>query len=208
VIPRLTWDDARLPDRGRVLDANELEKRIEAYHRYADPDSDHVVARTLPGVDAKGAYFARGSGHNEHGGYTETPEEYLEVVDRLASKQAAAALHVPDPQIESRGARVALVTVGGCGPAVREAIELLDAQGLPLDYMRIRAFPFSPVVQDFLDDHDTVFVVEQNRDAQLRSLLVLETAVPKDRLRSVLAYGGMPLSAGEVVDGVRAQMEN
>ena len=207
VIPQLTWDDARVPDRGRVLGAKELEKRIEAYDRYANPDSDHVVARTLPGVDPKGAYFARGSGHNEHGGYTETPEEYLEVVDRLASKHAAAAMRVPDPQIESRGARVALVTVGSCGPAVREAIELLDAQGLPLDYMRIRAFPFSPAVQDFLDDHDTCFVVEQNRDAQLRSLLVLETAVPKDRLRSVLAYGGTPLSAGEVVDGVRAQME-
>jgi 2-oxoglutarate/2-oxoacid ferredoxin oxidoreductase subunit alpha len=207
VIPRLTWDDSRMPDRGRVLDAKQLESRIVRYHRYANADSDHVAARTLPGVDAKGAYFARGSGHNEFGGYTETPEEYMAVVDRLASKHAAAAMHVPEPEVESRGVRAALVTVGGCGPAVREAIEVLDAQGVELDYMRIRGFPFSPAVQDFLDEHDTVFVIEQNRDAQLRSLLVLETTVAKDRLRSVLAYGGMPLSAAEVIDGVRVQME-
>jgi 2-oxoglutarate/2-oxoacid ferredoxin oxidoreductase subunit alpha len=207
VIPRLSWDDSRVPDRGPILHATELESRIDAYHRYANPNSDHVAARTLPGVSERGAYFARGSGHNELGGYTETPDEYQEVVDRLARKHAAAAVHVPEPQIERRGSRTALVTVGGCDPAVREAIELLAAQGLPLDYMRVRSFPFAPAVQDFLDDHDRVFVVEQNRDAQLRSLLVLETTVPKDRLRSVLAYGGFPLSAGEVVDSFRAQME-
>ena len=208
VIPRLTWDDSRVPDRGRVLGAEELERRIETYHRYADADADHVVARTLPGVSERGAYFARGSGHNSLGGYTEIPEEYQEVVDRLAAKHAAAAASVPPPQIESRGTRAALVTVGGCDPAVREAIEILAEQGLAFDYMRIRGFPFSATVRAFLEEHDTVFVVEQNRDAQLRSLLVLETPVPKDRLRSVLAYGGYPLSAREVVDSVRAQMES
>jgi 2-oxoglutarate/2-oxoacid ferredoxin oxidoreductase subunit alpha len=207
VIPRLRWDDARLPDRGPVLNATELESRIEAYHRYVSPNTDQVAARTLPGVSEKGAYFARGSGHNQFGSYTETPVEYQEVVDRLARKHAAAAAQVPEPQIERHGARAALVTVGGCDPAVREAIELLAAQGLVFDYMRVRGFPFAPEVQDFLDDHDSIFVVEQNRDAQLRSLLTLETAVPKDRLRSVLAYAGFPLSAAEVVDSVRAQME-
>jgi 2-oxoglutarate ferredoxin oxidoreductase subunit alpha len=114
---------------------------------------------------------------------------------------------VPPPQIERRGARTALLTVGGCDPAVREAIELLATEWLRLDYMRIRGFPFAAAVEDFLADHDTIFVVEQNRDAQLRSLLVLETTVPKDRLRSVLVYGGFPLSAAEVVDSVRTQME-
>ena len=207
VIPRLRWDDARLPDRGPVLNATELENRIEAYHRYVSPNSDQVAARTLPGVSEKGAYFARGSGHTQFGSYTETPVEYQEVVDRLARKHAAAAAHVPEPQIERHGARAALVTVGGCDPAVREAIELLAAQGLVFDYMRVRGFPFAPQVQDFLDDHDSIFVVEQNRDAQLRSLLTLETGVPKDRLRSVLVYGGFPLSAAEVVDNVRALME-
>ncbi len=207
VVPRLSWDDSRVPDRGPMLDAHALESRIDAYHRYVNPNADEVAPRTLPGVSERGAYFARGSGHNQLGAYTETPDEYLEVVDRLARKHAAAAAHVPLPQIEQRGARTALVTVGGCDPAVREAIELLAVDGLPLDYMRIRSFPFAPAVQDFLHEHDSIFVVEQNRDAQLRSLLVLETTVPKDRLRSVLAYGGFPLSAAEVVDSVRAQME-
>ncbi len=207
VIPQLSWDDARVPDRGRVLDEHQLEARIELFHRYAEPDGDGVTARTLPGVDPRGAYFARGSGHNQDGAYTEDPEEYQQVVDRLAAKHAAAARHVPGPQIERRGSRAAIVTVGSCDPGVREAIELLAAEGMPFDYMRVRAFPFASAVQDFLEEHEIVFVVEQNRDAQLRSLLVLETTVPKDRLRSVLAYGGLPLSAGEVVDGVRAQME-
>jgi 2-oxoglutarate/2-oxoacid ferredoxin oxidoreductase subunit alpha len=207
VVPRLSWDDSRVPDRGPILGAEELERRIEEYHRYGNADGDQVAARTLPGVSEKGAYFARGSGHNQFGGYTETQHEYQEVVDRLARKHTAAAAHVPQPQIERHGARAALVTLGSCDPAVREAIELLDEQGLRFDYLRVRSFPFAPAVQDFLDDHDSVFVVEQNRDAQLRSLLVLETTVPKDRLRSVLAYGGFPLSAGEVVDSVRVQME-
>jgi 2-oxoglutarate/2-oxoacid ferredoxin oxidoreductase subunit alpha len=207
VIPQLSWDDARVADRGRVLDAQQLDARIELFHRYADADNDGVTARTLPGVDPRGAYFARGSGHNQDGAYTEDPEEYQQVVDRLAAKHAAAAHHVPGPQFERRGSKAAIVTLGSCDPAVREAIELLDAEGMPFDYMRVRAFPFAPAVQDFLEEHEVVFVVEQNRDAQLRSLLVLETTVPKDRLRSVLAYGGLPLSAGEVVEGVHAQME-
>jgi 2-oxoglutarate ferredoxin oxidoreductase subunit alpha len=207
VVPRLSWDDTRVPEHGPMIDARALESRVEAYHRYANPNADEVSPRTLPGISERGAYFARGSGHNQLGGYTETPDEYLEVVDRLARKHAAASAAVPQPQIERRGARTALVTVGGCDPAVREAIELLAIDGLPLDYMRIRGFPFAAAVEDFLADHDTIFVVEQNRDAQLRSLLVLETTVPKDRLRSVLVYGGFPLSAAEVVDSVRAQME-
>jgi 2-oxoglutarate ferredoxin oxidoreductase subunit alpha len=207
VVPRLSWDDSRVPERGPMIDARALESRVDAYHRYANPNADEVSPRTLPGTHERGAYFARGSGHNQLGGYTETPDEYLEVVDRLARKHAAAAAHVPPPQIERHGARTALVTVGGCDPAAREAIELLAAEGLPLDYMRIRGFPFAVAVQDFLADHDTIFVVEQNRDAQLRSLLVLETTVPKDRMRSVLSYGGFPLSAAEVVDSVRTQME-
>jgi 2-oxoglutarate ferredoxin oxidoreductase subunit alpha len=207
VVPRLSWDDSWVPEHGPVIDAPALESRVEAYHRYANPNADEVSPRTLPGISERGAYFARGSGHNQLGGYTETPDEYLEVVDRLARKHAAAASAVPPPQIERRGARTALLTVGGCDPAVREAIELLATEGLRLDYMRIRGFPFAAAVEDFLADHDTIFVVEQNRDAQLRSLLVLETTVPKDRLRSVLVYGGFPLSAAEVVDSVRTQME-
>jgi 2-oxoglutarate ferredoxin oxidoreductase subunit alpha len=206
VTPTLTWDDAYVPDRGRVLDAEDLAK-IASFHRYDDEDADFVTPRTLPGVSPKGAYFTRGSGHTREGAYTETPDEYQAVVDRLARKHHMAAERVPEPVVENRDdARIGVVTVGGCDLAVREALLELFARGIVTDYMRVRAFPFGATVQQFLDDHELVFVVEQNRDAQLRSLLVLETPVAKDKLRSVLVYGGYPLSADDVVDSISAQL--
>ncbi|HEX6537875.1 MAG TPA: 2-oxoacid:acceptor oxidoreductase subunit alpha [Candidatus Dormibacteraeota bacterium] len=202
VVPKLTWNDAYIPDRGIVLDADMLE-RLQAFHRYSKLDAEFVAARTLPGVSPLGAYFARGSGHTEDGVYTEFPDEYQKVVDRLAQKHAAAARHMPEPVIERReGARIGLVTVGGCDLAVREAIHNLDQIGVQAGYMRVRGFPFGRSVQAFLDEHERILVVEQNRDAQLRTLLTLETAVNKSKLGSVLAYGGYPLSAEPVVDAV------
>jgi 2-oxoglutarate ferredoxin oxidoreductase subunit alpha len=206
VVPTLSWDDTYLPDRGRVLTSADLDLMTE-FHRFADEDADFVTPRTLPGLDSRGAYFVRGSGHDKYGGYTEVPDKYQEVVDRLALKHHAAADHMPGPVVERRaGARVGVVTVGSCDLAVREGAEILDAAGIPVDVMRVRAFPFSPAVRDFLDDHETCFVVEQNRDAQLRSLLVLETGVEQSTLKSVLVYGGFPLSAKHVVDGIRTQL--
>ena len=204
VIPTLTWDDTYVPDRGRVLGPADLDQ-IPHFRRYSEWDTDFIPPRTLPGVDPRGAYFTRGSGHNAAGGYTELAEEYQEVVDRLARKHEAAAGHMPAPVIEKQGSTgisIGIVTMGGCDLAVREAIELLAERGVIADYMRVRAFPFGEAVQAFLDEHSTIYVVEQNRDHQLRSLLALETAVPKDRMRSVLSYGGMPLSAATVVDAV------
>jgi 2-oxoglutarate ferredoxin oxidoreductase subunit alpha len=206
VVPELTWDDSYLPDRGRVLTSADLDLMTE-FHRFADEDADFVTPRTLPGLDSRGAYFVRGSGHDKYGGYTEVPDKYQEVVDRLALKHAAAADHLPAPVVERRAdARVGLVTVGGCDLAVREAAELLDAQGIAVDVMRIRAFPFTAAVRSFLDDHDVCFVIEQNRDAQLRSLLVLEADADPTKLESVLVYGGFPLSAKHVVDGITRQL--
>ncbi len=202
VVPRLTWDDAYQPDRGRVLNAEDLEK-IAKFQRYFNEDENHVAARTLPGVHPKGAFFTRGSGHNKFGGYTETPDEYQEVMDRLLKKHKAAAQFVPPPEIRRRpGASFGVVTLGGCDPAVREGLDLLGNRGIVGDSMRVRGFPFDETVQAFLDEYDCCFVVEQNRDAQLRSLLTLETRVPKERLQSVLVYGGFPLSARHVVDGI------
>jgi 2-oxoglutarate ferredoxin oxidoreductase subunit alpha len=207
VVPRLTWDDAYCPDRGRVLDAQQLEKMAK-FQRYTGEDQNQVTPRTLPGVHPKGAFFTRGSGHNKFGGYTEIPDEYQEVMDRLARKHKAAAKFVPAPEIRTQpDARFGVVTLGGCAPAVSEAIDIFEQRGVPADYMRIRGFPFDTTVQAFLDNHDLCFIVEQNRDAQLRSLLTLETCVPKDRLRSVLVYGGFPLSARHVVDGIANQLE-
>ena len=206
VVPRLTWDGTYQPDRGRVLNAEQL-SQLAKFHRYHNEDENFVAARSLPGVHPKGAFFTRGSGHNKFGGYTETPDEYQEVVDRLLKKQKAAAKFVPPPVMVNRpGARIGIVTVGGCDLAVREAVEILAARGISADYMRIRGFPFNEDVEEFIRRHNYCFVVEQNRDAQLRSLLVLETSVTKDRLRSVLSYGGFPLSARHVVEPIIEQV--
>ncbi|MFL6353121.1 MAG: 2-oxoacid:acceptor oxidoreductase subunit alpha [Bryobacteraceae bacterium] len=207
VVPHLDWDDSYRPQRGRVLDAQDLE-HVPEFHRYSDEDENYVAPRTLPGVHAGGAYVTRGSGHNKFGRYTETPSEYQEVVDRLALKHKAAANFVPLPKIDRRAdAQFGVITIGGCEPAVREAVEILAERDIPSDYMRLCGFPFHKSVEAFLYEHDFCFIVEQNRDAQLRSLLILETCVPKNRVRSVLVYGGFPLSARHVVDGIMDQLE-
>lgn len=205
VVPRLEWDDSYRPDRGRVLTAQDLEG-MDHFYRYTDEDENYVTPRTLPGTHERGAYFIRGSGHNKYGAYTEIPDEYQEVVDRLALKHAAAAEHMPAPVIEERGASMGVITVGSCDLAVREALDSLAHRGLVMDFMRVRGFPFGQEVRQFLDSHDPCFVVEQNRDGQLRSLITLETDTPKERLRSVLAYGGFPLSARQVVEGITSQL--
>jgi 2-oxoglutarate ferredoxin oxidoreductase subunit alpha len=214
VVPRFSWDNSYKPDRGRVLSPEQIEK-LTAFHRYSDEDENFVTPRTLPGVSPKGAYLTRGSGHNRLGGYTELPEEYQDVVDRLAKKHRAAARFIPPPVIESsrsphgtgKGrAPFSLVTLGGCDAAVREALDLLSEQGFLGDYMRIRGFPFGAEVEAFLNAHDVNYIVEQNRDHQLKSLITLETNVPKEKLKSLLFYGGFPLSAGQVVEGFLSAM--
>lgn len=208
MVKRLTWDDDYRPDRGKVLGAEELDK-IQRFSRYLDVDGDGIAARTLPGVHPKGAYFVRGSGHDKHGAYTEDAAEYQEVVDRLARKLRTAEEAVPAPEIYQRdgGASIGLIAVGGTHAAMLEARDRLTAQGIDVDYMRIRAFPFGEQVRRFLDEHETLFVVEQNRDAQLRSLLMLETGLARDRLTSVLDYGGLPLTADAVVGQVTRHLE-
>jgi 2-oxoglutarate ferredoxin oxidoreductase subunit alpha len=206
VVPRFKWDESYKPDRGRVLTKEQLEA-MPVYYRYHPADELGVAARTLPGVHEKGAFFTRGSGHNRFGKYTEIPDEYADVMDRLLRKHRSARDFVPAPVIERRqGATFGVLTVGGCDLAAREAMELLAAEGYIGDYMRVRGFPFNDQVEAFLATHETVFVVEQNRDAQLRALLVLETAAPKEKLKSILAYGGFPLQAAQVVKGVRSRV--
>jgi 2-oxoglutarate ferredoxin oxidoreductase subunit alpha len=207
VVPRLTWDDAYRPDRGRVLSKEDLE-RLPAFYRYTGEDENYVAARTIPGVHPSGAYVTRGSGHNKFGGYTEIPAEYQEVMDRLTRKHKAASGFVPLPEtVTQTGAQFGVISIGGCDAAVTEALAVLETHEIYADYLRVRGFPFHHSVEEFLYAHDLCFIVEQNRDAQLRSLLTLETCVPKNRLRSILAYGGFPLSARDVVDGIMTQLE-
>jgi 2-oxoglutarate ferredoxin oxidoreductase subunit alpha len=207
MVPKLSWDDGRRPDRGKVLSAEQLDE-LQTFHRYLDVDGDGIPYRTLPGVHPKGAYFTRGSGRNKFGGYTEDGDEYQEVLDRIDRKIQRAARAVPPPMIQNRaGARMGLVTVGGCHAACVEAMDRLSADGLPLDYMRVRGFPFGPDVLQFLEAHETNFVVEQNRDGQLRNLLALDTGFPLARMEPVRYYAGFPMSAHHVITGVKAKLE-
>jgi 2-oxoglutarate/2-oxoacid ferredoxin oxidoreductase subunit alpha len=208
MVPRLEWDDAWRPDRGKVLDAQALEA-MDRFHRYLDVDGDGIPWRTLPGVHPKGAYFTRGSGHDRYGRYTEDEEGYVDVVDRIARKIDGAATALPEPVLYrgssggTDGDPLGIIALGGVDRAVREAVDLLWDQGVPVDYLRIRGFPFHPTVRSFLADHPRVFVVEQNRDGQLLDLLVTQAGGDPGRLVGIRRYGGLPLSATDVLDPVR-----
>jgi len=224
MIPRLEWDDGYRPDRGKVLSAEELEE-VERFYRYLDVDGDHVPYRSLPGVHPKGAYFTRGSGHDKYGRYTEGSDEYVEVVDRILRKVESAADHVPEPEVYAKAAAggaessgsmgagevgtspLGLVSIGGCHWAVLEARDDLAARGVEVDYLRVRGFPFNATVEAFLAAHERVFVIEQNRDEQLRKLLVIETGCAKEKLTSITYYGGQPLSKGHILDGLAEHID-
>jgi 2-oxoglutarate/2-oxoacid ferredoxin oxidoreductase subunit alpha len=204
--PDLKWDDAFKPDRGKVLSKEEL-AGLEKFYRYVDRDDDAIPYRTLPGTSQKGAYFTRGSGHNQFGGYTEDSAEYQVVLDRLRRKFTTATRYVPKPVLMGKGTNaVGIISVGSCDGAIREALDVLKHQKIEVDYLRVKAFPFNTDVEAFLKSHATIFVVEQNRDAQLRSLLILETAVEKSKLLSILSYSGLPMSAQPIVDEIRSKL--
>ena len=204
----LKWDAAYQPDRGKVMSKDDLIK-IEKFWRYYDHDGDAIPYRSLPGVHSKGAFFTRGSGHNQYGGYTEDSTEYQIVLDRLKRKFDTAKKLVPPAILHGTGNHaVGLLSIGSCDGAVREAIDQLQRKGIQVDYLRVRAFPFGEEVENFLRQHQQIFVIEQNRDAQLKSMLILETAVEKAKLHSILHYSGLPMTAHVVVDGVCAALGN
>jgi 2-oxoglutarate ferredoxin oxidoreductase subunit alpha len=205
---RLHWDDGYRPDRGKVLGSADLE-RIGRFSRYMAENGDAIAARTLPGVDARGSYFTRGSGHDVHAGYTEDAAAYSEVLARLARKINQAAEAVPEAAIDRQdgGAATGIITIGSCDAAVREAVDQLRSDGMAIDYMRVRGFPFGADVARFLNEHARLFVVEQNRDAQLRALLTIETGKPRDDMIPLLDYGGVPLSAEPIVEAVKGGCE-
>jgi 2-oxoglutarate/2-oxoacid ferredoxin oxidoreductase subunit alpha len=201
--PDLQWDENYQPDKGKVLTAEDLES-MEKFQRYFDADGDGITYRTLPGVHPKGSYFTRGSGHNKYGIYTEDSEEYQEVVDRLLVKWETARDMVPAPEIEySKFNIMAILSVGSCDGAVKEALVQLKEKNIGLNYCRIKAFPFNDDVKGFIDKHERVYVVEQNRDAQLRSLLILDAEVEARKLVPMLHYDGMPINAAFVVEKVK-----
>jgi 2-oxoglutarate/2-oxoacid ferredoxin oxidoreductase subunit alpha len=201
-----TYPDAPL-DRGKVLDEAKLKTLGTTWGRYKDVDGDGIPWRTVPGTGTP-AFFTRGSGHDAMALYSEKPDDYVHNVDRLAHKFETARTLVPPPVVETdAAARVGVIAYGSSHWAVEESRDQLrEESALPTSYLRVRAYPFTPALDEFIRRHDRVYVVEQNRDAQLLSLLRMDgDPALMPRLRSVLHYNGLPIDARSITDSIRAQ---
>ena len=205
-------DPFRYPEkpmnRGKVLSAEDLE-RLGGFERYKDVDGDGIGYRTLPGTNhLKAAYFTRGSGHNERAVYSERPEDYVNNMDRLARKFNTARKRVPAPVLQDAGgAEIGVIAYGTTHWAIVESLDQMKQEyELPVSYCRLRAFPFSEQVFDFIHRHDRVYVVEQNRDGQMYELLRMEVdAEDVPKLRSIRHYKGTPIDARSVTDEIVSQ---
>jgi len=196
------WDDNRKYDRGKVLDKAALDA-TEKFGRYLDVDGDGIGYRTLPGTHPeKGAFFTRGTSRDEYAAYTESEEMYQQNMERLELKWRTAAQIVPPAEITTTGKKVGIVYYGTTMLPMQEALDRLSDQGIELDTMRIRSFPFGDEVWQFIAEHDFVFVAEQNRDAQMKSLLVNEGGLNPADLVSVLYYAGLSISADYIAETV------
>jgi len=206
MVPEFEWDENYVPDRGKVLSAEELEE-AESFYRYLDVDGDGIPYRSLPGTHPKGSYFTRGSGHTRFGAYTEDADQYQDVVDRLLIKWETARGMLPEPDIDySKSNTTAVLTLGSGHAACCEALDRLREQNVNVNYCRVKAFPFHESVSEFIEKHDAVYVVEQNRDAQLRTLLILDVEADPKKLVPLLHYNGNPINADFVIEGVLAEI--
>ena len=199
----LAWDDRRDYDRGKVMSADDLEHKD--FGRYKDVDGDGIPWRTLPGTHpTKGSYFTRGTTRNAYAVYSERGPDYIYNVERLLKKFATAATLVPQPVLRpaAKRTRLGVIYYGSTSPAMQEALDVLAGQGIHLDALRLRAFPFPDSVRQFIAEHDRVFVVEQNRDAQLRSLLVNELEIDPAKLQKVLHFDGTPITARFITQAI------
>jgi 2-oxoglutarate ferredoxin oxidoreductase subunit alpha len=197
LVQPLAWDDQRRMDRGKVMTAAELEAGKD-FGRYLDVDGDGIPYRTYPGTHpARGSYVTRGTSKDSYAKYTEVALTYEANMQRLLRKFATAETLVPAPEFfpARRPTRLGAIYYGSTSPAMLEANDLLLAQGIALDLMRVRGFPFNDDVRAFLDAHDPVFVVEQNRDGQMRTLLINELDADPKKLKRVLHYDGSPITA-------------
>ncbi len=200
-----TWDDSKEQSRGKVLSAEQLEafKTVKGkpWGRYLDVDGDAIPYRTLPGTHpSMGSFFTRGTSHDEYARYTEDGRIHQRVIDRIRRKFDTAATVVPKPEIDIRdkNSKTGIIYFGATRPAVLEGLDELERAGVRLNAMRLRAFPFNDDVKAFCDAHDQIFVLEQNRDAQMRSLLITEADIPANKLIAMLSYDGMPTTAAFV----------
>ena len=198
----LYWDDDREYDRGKVLSHDDLDK-MDKFGRYLDVDNDHITWRTLPGTHSeKGAFFTRGTSRDEFAVYTEKGAAYEKNMIRLLEKWKTASRYLPEPIIHQAGAAVGIIHYGTSADAVAEACDLLTVEGVGSDALQILAVPFHQSVSDFIDSHETVFVVDQNRDAQMRTVIMSELDCDPRKLLSVLHFDGSPLNAATVVEQI------
>jgi 2-oxoglutarate ferredoxin oxidoreductase subunit alpha len=199
------WDDARKYDTGKVMTAEELEAGKD-FGRYKDVDGDGIPWRTLPGTHpSKGAYFTRGTTRDPYARYSERGPDYIYNMERLLKKFKTAADLVPQPLLRKaqQATKLGVIYFGSTAPAMREALDVLEVEGVHLDAMRLQAFPFPQSVADFIAAHDKVFVVEQNRDAQMHSMLVNELDINPAQMVRVLHYDGTPITARFIANAIR-----
>jgi len=202
----LTWDDSRSIDRGKVMTYQDLEAGKD-FGRYLDVDGDGIPYRTYPGTHpTRGSFFTRGTSKDRYARYTESGTAYEDNMQRLLRKFATAATLVPAPVVKPSATPTPLGVIyyGSTAAAMDEARDLLAERGIALDLMRVRAFPFSAEVEAFIAAHTQVFVVEQNRDGQLRTLLVNELEIDPARLPRVLHYDGSPITAQRIAEKIAA----
>jgi 2-oxoglutarate ferredoxin oxidoreductase subunit alpha len=204
----LVWDDKRTYKRGKVLDAAQLEK-LEKFGRYLDVDKDGITYRTYPGTHpTKGSFFTRGTSRDEYAVYTEDGGAYQRNVDRLLKKWNTAKTMVPEPQLyqKKNTSEYGILFFGTSTYSAEEAMDLLKEQKVLVDAIRIRSFPFNKTVEDFIGSHKQVFVIEQNRDAQMKSLLMIELGIDPAKLISVLNYDGMPITADHILKKISTHL--
>ncbi|NML45808.1 2-oxoacid:acceptor oxidoreductase subunit alpha [Ramlibacter sp. G-1-2-2] len=203
------WKEGQAYDRGKVMTAEELEAGKD-FGRYKDVDGDGVPWRTLPGTHpTKGSYFTRGTTRDPYARYSERGPDYVYNMERLLRKFETAATLVPPPVLRraERETPYGVLYFGSTSPAMQEALEVLAAQGVALDALRLRAFPFTTAVREFIARHEKVFVVEQNRDAQMRNLLMNELDIAPQKLVKVLHYDGTPITARFITDAITAHVQ-
>lgn len=199
-----SWDDKQNYQLGKVLSAEQLDE-LDDYGRYLDVDNDGICYRTLPGTHPeKGAFFTRGTSRNHYAGYTEKSEDYVDNMQRLTKKFNHAVSLMPRPEIiqTNKRAKIGLVFFGTSSHAIPEAKQQLKEHGLSVDTLRIKAFPFSDAVSDFINSHQDVFIIEQNRDSQMRTLLINELAIAPTKLNAIANFDGLPLTSDFVVEHV------
>src|SRR6516165_8156366 len=200
----LTWDDTRRMDRGKVMTEAELDTAKE-FGRYLDVDGDGITYRTYPGTHpTRGAYFTRGTSKDRYARYTESGTAYIDNMERLLRKFRTAASLVPPPQFYSsdNATKLGAIYFGSTSAAMREAQDILARHNVDIDLLRVRAFPFNDDVRNFIAAHDEIFVVEQNRDGQLRTMLINELEIAPAKLRRVVHFDGSPITAHKIIEKI------